>query len=268
MISKRVPLILALACLTGCGEDVDKNFPRPREPSTYGIRDLVLTVNVSQHSIHTGDTLRIHMSALNPKDGSVDAWFTNSCQAMFWVYDDEGQDLTPPVYCLAMPTRLHMDAGARREYDFEWHTPCNLRSGTYQVLAGFRAAFPDTPYTADPIAVEFTEHPVDVTGTWVGVAYGFSDIPEQPDSGITLTLTQDNSTVSGKFEEGDIELSIHSGTFQDCQLVFTIRSERNDLEIEFTGELQGKRVDGIRVYKRLSTGEVLTSNLWYVERAG
>ena len=115
---------------------------------------------------------------------------------------------------------------------------------------------------------------VQITGRWAGIAEDYWDISPS-DARILLTVTQDNFTVGGTLM---VTIScnksacvakidtLHSGTFQNRELVFTLRYETNDLEHEFVGYLERDRIDGIWKGKQLSTGKVWFSSTWHVER--
>ncbi len=109
---------------------------------------------------------------------------------------------------------------------------------------------------------------VDLTGTWVGVAFEYYDWLDFDDAEITLVLDHHNSSVTGTFRADGRPDTLYSASFRNNELVFTTdRSERDDLETEFIGDLRGDRIEGIRNYRRISNGEVLLTRAWYVERA-
>jgi hypothetical protein len=112
-----------------------------------------------------------------------------------------------------------------------------------------------------------TPRPVSLTGTWTGIAYTYSGMPEDPNPEIVLTLDHEGSTVSGTLSSIGIERTICSGSFRGKELVFTVRYEHVDVEDEFRGTLKGNRIEGVYTIRQFSTGEVYPGNTWYVERS-
>lgn len=261
-MSWRLLLIaMVLLTLTGCEEDT-------HEPSAMevGIKDLILTATASADTIARGDTLRVLMTASNPYRSPVDVWFPNSCQAWLWVYNDRRDDVTPGYGCLAMPTRFHMDPLETREFQLEWHACENIVPGPHTVIAGFHALVSDTRHTADPIAVEVIPKVENVTGEWTGWGYDFWGIPGWEDSRITLTLEQSDLAVSGTLTAGGPEYEIESGQMLDTRLEFELTFESEGIVVEFFGDVCGDRISGRRRVVRVSSREVLDTDIWVVDR--
>ena len=113
---------------------------------------------------------------------------------------------------------------------------------------------------------DISPRPASLTGTWSGIAYGFSDIPEHPDPQVVLSLHHSNSAVSGTLKASGIERPIYSGSFHYPQLAFELRYEYDDVVVEFKGELDGNRIEGEYDIRQRSSGQLYLNSSWYVER--
>jgi uncharacterized protein YcfL len=255
-----------LIVLVGCDGDTHRPTVPYEEPGDYSIRDLQLSVNISDDTIARGDTLDIYMVVWNPKQADIDVWFTDTCQEAFWVYDDKGQDVSPPYGCFEMPTKLHMEPKEKRTYHLTWIACHGIEPGWYNVAAGFRPLIDDTAYTSDPLAVLVLGRDEDVTGAWTGVSFDFWGIPGWADYHITLDLVQRGASVTGTVRAGGPGFEIYNGSIENNELVLVIRLEADDLEIEFTGDVCGDGVEGWRRQRRISTGELLDTEYWHAER--
>jgi hypothetical protein len=257
---------LVLVGLPGC----DRNSHGPTEPSgepaDYSIRDLQLSVTISNDTITRGDTLDIYMVVSNPKRSPVDVLFPDTCQEAFWIYDDQGRDVSPPYICFAMPTSFHMEPRERRTYHLKWIACNGISAGWFRVVAGFHALLGDTPYTSEPLTVLVVDRDEDVTGAWNGVAFDFWGTPGWLDYHITLNLVQRGSTVTGSLKAGGPDFEIETGSIQDNELVFRIVTGEDDLEIEFSGDVCGDGIEGWRRLRHSSTGELLDKDYWHAER--
>lgn len=261
MAWKLLLVALLLVPLTGCDEDTHK--PSSRE---LGIKELILTATASADTIERGDTLRITMVARNPYHAPIDVWFTNSCQAGCWIYNDRGDDLTPGYGCLATPTPFHMDPQETREFKLQWRACENVVPGPHTVVAGFHAIMADTRHTAKPITVEVLPKVEDVTGEWAGWSYDFWGIPGWEDARIALTLQQSDLTVSGTLTAGGPDYELESGQMIDTRLEFELAFESEGIVVEFFGDVCGERIFGRRRVVQLSTREVLDTEIWVVDR--
>jgi uncharacterized protein YcfL len=270
MIWRLCWLTLILMLLTGC----DSDSRHPGEPSDgpveYTIRDLQLTATLSDRTVARGDTVHIYLKVYNPNRKPIDVHFPGYCQEAFWVYDDQGRDVTPPEAdsCSALLSgrSLHMDPLEERTYHLKWRTCNGIRPGRFDVLVGFSALLDDTPYTVRPISVEVLHREEDVTGTWKGSSWDFWGIPGWVDNGITLSLDQRRSRVTGTFNAGGPDFEIRSGSIADTELDFQLWLEGDDLEIEFVGDVCGDGIQGWRRLIRISTGRLLDTRYWRVAR--
>jgi hypothetical protein len=266
MVRKPVFLFLLVCFLSGCQSDTHKPGDSTERRMSSDIRALELTATVSDYSVQRGDTLRIHLTVRNTGKGPVRVVFPSSCKETFWVYDDEGHNFAPGEICLAYGSVLSMGHRETREYELEWRTCYGILPGEYQLVVGFHPLIHDTPHTAHPIPVEVLHRDENVAGSWNGACFDHWGIPGWVDYRISLDVSQVNSTVSGTLRAGGPEFEIHAGSIQDTWLAFEIRLANEDLKIEFTGDVCGDGIEGMRLLKRLSTGELLDTQYWYVFR--
>ncbi len=107
---------------------------------------------------------------------------------------------------------------------------------------------------------------VNISGNWEGVAYGFSDIPEEPNPRIKLELKQQDSTVHGTLTvRGSID-TVDVGKFINNNFTMILENDYEKIKYEFTANLSKSRLEGIYKVKNLTTDLVYYQNNWYVEK--
>lgn len=108
---------------------------------------------------------------------------------------------------------------------------------------------------------------LDISGTWVGLAYEMSDIPEEPNISITFIFNQSGEELTGSFHSwGDTD-SIFDGTIINSVLSFkTHISTVDNIYYLFGGTAYEDSIGGEWNVVNLTTNELYTTQQWYVKR--
>jgi hypothetical protein len=107
---------------------------------------------------------------------------------------------------------------------------------------------------------------LDISGKWIGIAYGLSDIPEDPNPRIELDLIQEDTIINGTFKVLGVVDTIYSGLSLNNKLKFILKNTYENIKYEFVGDLVDKKFEGIYEIKNLTTDSVYTQNSWFVEK--
>lgn len=108
---------------------------------------------------------------------------------------------------------------------------------------------------------------LDISGTWSGLAYDMSDIPEEPNVPITFILDQSGEELTGSFQYWDNLDPIFDGTVIDSIITFsTGNSSPEIIYYLFQGTVFGDSIGGDWSVMNSITNEPYTTNPWYVIR--
>jgi len=108
---------------------------------------------------------------------------------------------------------------------------------------------------------------VDISGTWVGIAYQMSDIPEEPNVSITFIFSQSGEEVTGSFHYWG-----HADTIVDGSIINSVLSLKTnistvgDIYYHFGGTVFQDSIGGEWSVVNLTTNEPYTTQQWYVNR--
>lgn len=264
MARRLIRIIFLLTLLNGCSEDSHK--PSGRE---LGLQDLRLHMQLSATRITHGDTLSIEVTAYNPYSTPVEVRFGGySCWEWFWVYDEEGEIVSPYQLCRDLLPHepldiFRMDSLEKRHFTHKW-LACDVSPGLCTVVAGFNAPLDGLPHTTGPVTVEILATDEEVAGSWSGSFFGIWRGSIWGNQHFALTLAQKAHVVSGTLSVGESTLQIENGLIQDNQIRFSVSHEAKGFRAEFVGDVCPGRVRGpCRVFDAVS-GELLEDIYWHI----
>ena len=108
---------------------------------------------------------------------------------------------------------------------------------------------------------------LDISGTWVGIAYEMSDIPEEPNVSITFAFYQSNGKVTGSFYYSEYTDSVTDGSITDNVLLLkTNTSTVDNIYYQFEGTVIQDSIGGNWSIVNLNSGEAYTTHQWYVKK--
>lgn len=266
MTRRMIFVALLLTLLAGCSEDSHKPFSRE-----LVLEDLRLSIHLSSNRIVHGDTLLIEVTAFNPYSRPLDVAFGGyDCWEWFWVYDEQGEQVSPYQKCLLSRSyerrdNFHMEPREQRVFSHRW-TACGVKPGLCTVFAGFNAPWDGSPHTAGPVSIEVLSRDEDVSGEWSGRYFGTWRRQSWGSGDIALSFAQDGHVVSGTMSVLGSVLQIESGLMENNQITFSVNDESEAVLVEFSGDVCGSEMRGQSWVYDAKSDELLDDMSWRVNR--